>query len=476
METWFTRRLFIGSCFASGAAACIPVRGFGSEKPIAVIGVVSDIHLRNPGDEACFKTALEYFRSRRVNGVLLPGDIADRGRFHQLKMAADAWFSVFPDGKMPDGRKVEQLFVYGNHDIDCWKWKWMHKNLPIPENPDVGPDVIGRTKESAAKAWEDCFREEYRPVWMKKVNGIPVIGAHWEDGYHFEIDAFMAVHGRELDSQLPFLYLQHAHPKDTCFGSWAWGSDDGASAKILSTYPNAVAFSGHSHYTLTDERSVWQGAFTSINTASLAGISHDYSCRENAAKMNKWGYQGEKRAHASKMVPTKDGRQGMVVSVFESHLVIERREFAYGHSLGEDWIVPVPARADGPLSYAQRAAGRSAPQFGPDAKVSVAHVGDKDGRKRIEVSFPAANAVDGCRVNEYEVTATLVEDDFDLVQAQRRVLAADFHLPAAKAGIGTSCAFFLDELPRKGHYRFSVRPIECFGKKGRMIVSDVFVV
>ena len=98
---------------------------------------------------------------------------------------------------------------------------------------------------------------------------------------------------------------------------------------------------------------------------------------------------------------------------------------------------------------------------------------DAKGKRIVEVKFPPAHTVDDCRVNEYEVTATLVEDDFDLVQAQRLVLAADFHLPASKCGMEGTCAFFLDELPKKGHYAFSVRPIECFGKKGTAISSGV---
>ena len=266
------------------------------------------------------------------------------------------------------------------------------------------------------------------------------------------------------------------HPKDTCFGAWAWGHDDGTSTRVLSAFPNAVAFSGHSHYTLTDERTVWQGAFTSINTSSLKYSSHDYSCRENAAQKNSSGYGGENRAHAMDCIGTGDGRQGMLVSVFDDRLEIERREFFYDQSLGDNWIVPIPARPDGPLSYSRRAAKRSAPEFAKDAKVEVAIADGAKGKKVVEVKFPSARIVDDCRVNEYEVTATLVEDDFDLVQAQRRVLASDFYLPASKCGKENVCAFFLDELTKKGNYVFSVRPVECFGKKGAAIASAAFLV
>lgn len=92
------------------------------------------------------------------------------------------------------------------------------------------------------------------------------------------------------------------------------------------------------------------------------------------------------------------------------------------------------------------------------------------GAATVEVSFPPAETVRNCRVFEYEVTVTLVEDEVDLMQAQRRVLAPDFHLPDLAADRrGGRCVFAAAELPLKGRYRFPVRPLECFGKKGREI-------
>ena len=73
------------------------------------------------------------------------------------------------------------------------------------------------------------------------------------------------------------------------------------------------------------------------------------------------------------------------------------------------------------------------------------------------------------------MTATLVEDDFELVQAQRRVFAPDCYLPPSAAPRPGVCRFALKELPIKGHYRFSVRPIECFGKKGESISSPTLL-
>ena len=461
----FSRRFFIGSCLAASASAgCSTVKRIVSSKPIAKIGVLSDIHLKVPGDEDTFLKALEYFRDNGADGVLVAGDISDTGKISELKRAADAWFKIFPNGKAPDGRKVEQLFILGNHDR--WGWRGGLKEEQL-NDPAILADALGASYESIKKAWEDCFHEEYSPIWMKNVNGIAVIGAHWGlcDDHGKLMEKFFAENGKRLNPQLPFIYTQHDHPKNTCMGAWAWGHDNGTATRVLSQYPNAVVFSGHSHYSLTDERSVWQGEFTSINTSSLKYSSKDYACRENVGS-NSYGYRGEKRKHATTRINTSDGRQGMLVSVFEDRLEIERREFVYGESLGPDWVVPIPARTNGPMSFQSRALKRSAPEFPADVEIGVCLKETQEGKKSIEVSFLPAHAVDGCRANEYEITATLVEDDFDLIQAQRRLLAADFYLPESQCGKENVCVFSFNELQLKGRYVFSVRPIECFGKKG----------
>ena len=459
----------IGSFGLLAGAGWLKVAG-AAQEPGALLkmGVLSDIHLNRPGDESTFIKALEYFRDHGADSVLIAGDFADSGRIFQAKMLADAWFKVFPNDTAPDGRHVERLFVYGNHCVAGWTWNGELKK----DEARAKAEAIG-FGDNRGKVWDEVFHEEFKPIWMKTVKGIPVIGAHWEErGHGIAIEDFMKAHGKEIDPKLPFVYTQHAHPKNTCFGSWAWGHDDGRATRALSPFANAVAFSGHSHYTLTDERTVWQGAFTSINTSSLKYSSCDYSLRENI-NGNGSGFHGEGRKHRMGQVGTGDGRQGMLVSYFDDHLAIERREFVYGQSLGDDWVVPMPA-ANETYSYAKRAAQRVTPEFAAGTKVEVKVTPKKDEKDftHVTLTFPAAEMRQKCRVYEYEVTAVLNEDDVDLVQAQRRMMSPDFHLPVSKLAKEVQFVFAAEDLMAKGHYRFEVRPVECFGKKGAAIVSD----
>ena len=432
-----------------------------SGEPDVRFGVLSDVHLNHsrPDDHDTLVKAFEYFRDRGVYGVIVAGDIADCGRISELRRFADAWKSVFPGDRGLGGRHVEKLFIYGNHDI--WGMHWS-----IKKDPELArKEGIAFTDERPAQVWEEVFGEPYSDFWIKNVKGFAFIGGHWTKKDQFDgLEAFLAAHAKEIDPAKPFFYTQHSHPKDTCIGPWAWGRDNGASTRALSKHPNAVAFSGHSHYPLTDERTVWQGAFTSINTASLRYCSQDLSLRENLIG-NAHSFTGEKRKHLMKPLETSNSRHGMLVSVYGELLAIERRDFVSGRSLGDDWTIRVPCRED--RSFAARAKERSAPQFAADAKVEVAV---ENGL--LAVHFPAAKTVKKCRVFEYEVTATLVEDGVDLVQAQRRVVANDFHMPESPEGAPGVCLFSPDELPIKGHTVFSVRPLECFGRKGAPISGE----
>ena len=78
---------------------------------------MSDIHIFNEKQVPVFERALEFFRDRKADGVIIAGDMADRGLVDQLELVGKAWFKVFPENRRPDGQPIEKLFVYGNHDV-----------------------------------------------------------------------------------------------------------------------------------------------------------------------------------------------------------------------------------------------------------------------------------------------------------------------------------------------------------------------
>ena len=423
--------------------------------PLLRLGVLSDIHIFDEKQVPVFERALEFFRDRKADGVIIAGDMADRGLVSQLELAANAWFKVFPENRRSDGQPIEKLFIYGNHDFFMYE-------------PNTPPEKFVATDRKAV--WERLFKEPWTGIYAKQVKGYTFIGAHW--GHEKELADFL----KENESRLglkggkPFFYAQHLHPGGTVQGSWAWGHDRGIATRALSAYPNAVAFSGHSHYSLTDERCVWQGAFTSIGTSSLSYIMAQY-WREN-------GEDHEDVLMQMPLMPEHLGKQGMLVSVFDDQLVIERREFLGGEKVGPDWHVPL----DGSRAFAfdVRGAKMVAPEFAADATVTVTRAMGKDRRgtatDQVTVHFPAARPSATSRVYDYEVQAFVYREDVDYPVASKRVLSESFHLPPTREATKGTCVFAANELPEKGtHVRFFVRPIECYGHKGRAISSDLFM-
>ena len=122
-----SRRGFIGGFAALGAFAGCRSGFFAAEgeRPLLRFGVVSDVHVRLAAggkglaagyDTETLEKTFAYFRDRGADAVMIAGDMADKGLLGELKAVADAWYRVFPDDCAPDGRKVERLFVFGNHD------------------------------------------------------------------------------------------------------------------------------------------------------------------------------------------------------------------------------------------------------------------------------------------------------------------------------------------------------------------------
>ena len=472
MNILSSRRSFLASAAAFSLAGCRsaffdPLAG----TPRLKFGVLSDIHITVPESTVVFLNALRYFRDNGVDAVLIAGDMADHGLMPQLQNVADAWFKVFPNDRAPDGRKVARLFVYGNHDPEGlhYRDKAMDTQFARHHLTYEEADKIQLSKIGLGKAWEQVFHEAYAPVYRKIVKGYDFIGGHWDPangsawGKGPDIRPMFQSLGGKLDPAQPFFYFQHPHPKDTVCGPWAWGHDAGISTQVLSNYPNAFAFSGHSHTTLTDEHSLWCGAFTSVGTASLS-----YTCvqgpRENRNELVTMAREGlETQAQVA---------QGQLVSVFEDRVVLERRDFVRNENLDEAWCVELPAES---RPFSARAAKSVPPQFAAGAKVSVKRVRkDKKDVGTVQVAFPPAVADRRTRPYDYEIGVEFRQQDVERVHFARRVFSPTVALAKGRDAERREVvhAFAGKDFPEGAEYRVSVTPLNCWAQKGAPIATD----
>ena len=474
-----TRRAFIGQgALAFMAAAGMGHRAFGAAGTARLrFGVLSDIHItRGKGSCDVFEKALAYFRDQKVDAVLIAGDMADSGLDSQLRLVGNTWKRVFPGDKRPDGEHVEKVFVTGNHDVEGWRYG-LAKRFGITKEKH-GDDILGL---HLAEGWKRVFDEDYAPMYVKTVKGYKFVGVHFDPdgGYHKEgaIAAFLEKHRAELEGTKPFFYTQHFHPKGTCSAPWTWGQDAGYSTAALSAFQNAVAFTGHSHTPLSDERTLWRGAFTSVGTASLRYLI-PFGGRENSFIFGERGPDTQQMAALN----GRDAHHGMLVTVYDDRLVLERRDFANDMPAGPDWIVPLPAYAS---SFEERAKKAPVPQFPSGAAVTVERRKGKNRAKQeteqIVVSFPNVKGLGGgARAFDYQVTVEAHDVDHDKTWMTKRVYSPHFYWAAEKDDDTVTCAFACAELPapnkvateRGRRFRFAVAPANCFGGHGAAIRSE----
>lgn len=477
------RREFIGGFGAAFAAtgaggsarADLPPEGLGEER--LRIGLLADIHLTVEGHRKYFEKALREFDAWKCDGVLICGDLADYGLQQQLKYVADAWWAVFPDGKGSDGRPVANLIHYGDHDSATWY-----------DRRAEYPKVLGGADERESllfygenhkKYWEMYFREPFSYYQVKTVKGYTFVLNHFRRGTPDNRDGNKVpglaelLAGLGLDPEKPFFYSQHRPPRDTHYMRDMPGCDAGDATRIFSKYPNAVFLSGHFHRSLRDDRSIWQGAFNSVQVPSLS-YNLTRPGREN-------GYSTLDRPEHEPFqtmprIPVHTGRDrhGVFMSVYDGGIVFRRWNFATDVSLGEDWTVPFSSFRlppdEKPYSPKVRAKTCPVPEFAPGAEVSVSFTeGEDRGKTRhrfFQVEFPpAAKGM----ADEYSVTLELRKYDMVRTLVERRLFAPDYMTGVQEEGRPVTCLFPESDVPKGWNLRFLVRPMNAYAVAGAAI-------
>ena len=482
-------------CFAAAGV-------FAAEEksPNLRVGILSDVHVNGERPAKNLERALRYFDSRKVDAVLIAGDLVCNGRLREFKLMAETWFKVFPDDRRSDGVKIERLFVTGNHDVDGFAYGNAYRSLA-----EAKADGFFFNRE---KFWHELFHEDYKSVSVKTVKGYTFVLRNWlsvldssklrpplakEVGCKPEAnptEEFLV--SLDLPNDRPFFYVQHEMPNDTVNAPWLvkgerWGTghDDGTSTKFLSKYPNVITFSGHSHNSLTDEMSIWQGAFTAVNCSCNCGFVFTAPGRENG-----WCCDDFHRDPPMEMPPIDIFKvnQGLVMEVYDDAVVLERHEFRYGHRLGSDWVIPTGPNAPRPYTVAKRLKTAKNPAFPVGAEVKVwqgeGFGRDATGTKRAKekhtqmfVSFPAVRTKDGSPVRawDYAVRAELVVGDVLKTLCERSVFSEGAFYAEEDETNPVVCAFNRKDLPMKvssrQKVRFVVMPRSCWGVEGKPIAS-----
>ena len=425
------------------------------------VGVLSDIHITVLGDEKAgelnspanaktFIRALERFRDANVDAVLVSGDLSNDGFIEQLMAVGDAWRNVFPDG----APSPVKLIIGGNHDWEGWKYG--RKGVKrFPDEAELKRNIIC---EHLDEAWRSAFGEPFEKVVDREVKGYRFIGAHWP--FHVqEAVKYLESVKDTLPKDRPFFYFQHPPLPGTLQEP---RSKKATVAEILASFPNAVAITGHTHYSVTDENSIWQGGFTAINAGSLR-----YTCapigRENSGPMRNCGFKQMGN------IATRDCRQGLMMTVYGDKIVVARHEHVTDSPLGPDWVVPLDGTR--PFDVRRRAAAAHAPCFPPDAKPVLSDPFEgkrRDGKKssKVALKFPQAMPSDSAhgRVLDYRVEVKIKQGGLvNETYMVRRFVAEGFNKPERQMPAEMECMLDADSIPHECPLKIEVRAADCYG-------------
>ena len=258
--------------------------------------------------------------------------------------------------------------------------------------------------------------------------------------------------------QRPIFVFQHHHVKNTVYGSVRWGVED--LTEVLSTYPQVIDFSGHSHFPINDPRSVWQGAFTCLGTGTLSygeyGIAGLYPDSVWPADdcggyttTEPWAAGGEK---------VKDTAQFYIVEVDANYAVKVQ-----GYDLLSDsfFMEPLYFRSVGDpelFTYTEARAETSETPYWP---FETEYEAELDEEGILNISFTQAACAD--TVQNYRCELYAGHGDGELLQTEYR-LSDTMYVPAPELIRVTFAG--LDPM---GDYTVKIIPVSSWEKEGEAL-------
>src|SRR5699024_927939 len=114
--------------------------------------------------------------------------------------------------------------------------------------------------------------------YNKVINDYNFIMLGEESGYFYSKDQVEWL-GKQLnkaeqrDPEKPIFVFLHHGIKDTTYGNDDWYIDDDNQKLLRDTleqYPQVILMAGHTHYPISDPRSIYQKDYTTVNTGSVA--------------------------------------------------------------------------------------------------------------------------------------------------------------------------------------------------------------
>lgn len=289
-----------------------------AEKPILSFQVITDTHVRAESEHAYnrhFELALRDIAANGAEscGIMHGGDLTDHGFPSEYEEMSSIW-RKFEDQLPP------LYATMGNHDVGLGVWEdriqrfLRHSGMsgPYHDHWIEGYHFIFLGTEKNLELY--CSLSEEQLQWLEQK-----LGETSDDQKMGQTSDDQKVGQTSGEQKLPnkpvFVFL-HQPLINTVAGSlerqeWHGVVEDKELRTVLAKHPNAILFTGHTHWELESEHTHFQGGTglpDMFNAASVAYL---------------WSDEGEAIA----------GSQGFYVEVYPNRVSVKGRDFLRG-----EWV------------------------------------------------------------------------------------------------------------------------------------------
>ncbi len=415
-----------------------------------VIGAISDTHYlandRDGQNRINTRKALNYYKSQNADVIIFNADITDLGEVGAYeKLVADIT-SVYPD----EATRPKLIFTGDNHE---WYDAWTVNNHTPTATFD---QTQQRFYDGLSSLRPDCTDNNTH----YEVNGYHFIGVSSDDmngGYALYDDTTVDWIEKTLDAaakddatgKKPIFLSIHQAPKNTVYGSDGADHFDDSETKLTETlakYPQLVIITSHTHASLQDERSIHQGNYTTLNTASMHYV----------------GGAGGTNVSDGLMSEKYQFAQGLLIKTNGNTVDVERCDFYNDEKIKDNWTFETSDSTDDYTKYTDaRANDRVAPTFALGASISATWANDNTAT----LTFEAATHDDF--VHHYIVK---VYKDGSTTPSTY-TYSSFFYL--GLNNMDKTVEFTLSTLDATKNYRFEIQAVESWGNTSTAISGEL---
>lgn len=360
------------------------------------VAVISDLQLPNSDSKdthqyESFESTLRSLKNKGMDVLIIAGDFTDTS-------TQDAWgtYKEIYDKVMNETGDNEpvKLYIMGNHDY------WLPNFFEQFEIPTPAKLQKRYTKYTGEPVNSHTVINGYHFICWSSQNGSYDKSYENKDEVRAEIEKAI-----KDDFDKPVFVITHLNPQDTAYGSDEWGNED--IDDLLKDYPQVISISGHSHYSIIDERSIWQDKYTAFTTQSLDYIELESGKFNGSIPVDAYG-----NSMADKLPAC------LYMNIEESKVTIERLEANTGKTLKEPWIIQAPFTQLEKFSN-KRADINNAPVLDDDLNIEISDIEDINKKTQKMISFKAGSDDDfvhSYRLRFYDENHKLLsfkETDYD---------------------------------------------------------------